>query len=115
MTTLDLEQNKLNRELSFRLGEAFAVLENTKKAQILFDLLLSPTEKERISKRLAILKELRKATSYKGIKSTYHVSDNTIAQMSNALKEAPAEALRVVDRLIKEDLVQKGDDLRFQA
>ncbi len=115
MTTLDLEQNKLNRDLSIRLGEAFAVLEDSKKAHALFGLLLSPTEKERISKRLGILKELRKDTSYKKIKSAYHVSDNTIAQMSNALKEAPAEALRVIDRLVKEELVQKGNDLRFQS
>ena len=115
MNTLKLEQDKLNRDLSLRLGAAFAVLEDSKKAQILFTLLLSPTERERISKRLAILKKLRKDTSYKKIKTDYHVSDNTIAQMSNALKEAPAEALRIIDRLVKEDLLQKGSDLRFQS
>ena len=112
MNTLDLEQDKLNRDLSIRLGEAFAVLED---AKTLFNLLLSPTEKERISKRLGILKELRKDTSYKNIKAAYNVSDNSIAQMSNALKEAPVEALRIIDRLVKEDLVQKGNDLRFQS
>jgi Trp operon repressor len=115
MNTLELEQDKLNRDLSYRLGEAFAVLEDAKKAQTLFNLLLSPTEKERISKRLGILKELRKDTSYKNIKAAYNVSDNSIAQMSNALKEAPAEALRIIDRLVKEDLIQKGNDLRFQS
>lgn len=115
METLDLEQDKLNRDLSCRLGDAFAALEESKKVQILLKVLLSPTERERISKRLAILKELRKDTSYKKIKAAYHVSDNTIAQMSNALKEAPAEALRIIDSLVKEDLIQKGDDLRFQS
>ncbi len=113
MKSVKPEKERLQRDLLHQLGEAFALVQNSEKSKGLLNLLLSPTEKERIAKRLAILKELRRETSYSKIKETLNVSDNTIAQMSNALKQASADSLRLIDKLVKEDLLDEGKSLKF--
>ncbi|MEA2020460.1 MAG: Trp family transcriptional regulator [Patescibacteria group bacterium] len=113
MNSITPEKERLQRILITQLGEAFASIQDPEKSRILLNLLLSPTEKERIGKRLAILKELRRDTSYSKIKESLKVSDNTIAQMSNALKQSSAKSLRLIDKLIKTDLLREGKGFEF--
>ncbi len=113
MNSITPEKERLQRILFTQLGDAFAFIQDTEKSQILLKLLLSPTERERVAKRLAILKELRRDTSYNKIKESLKVSDNTIAQMSNALKQSPAKSLKLIDKLIKTDLLKEGEGFKF--
>lgn len=115
MERIKIDEEKTEREIYSRLEKGLALLEKKEEAAELLKLLFSPTEKERFAKRLEILKKLRKDSSYKEIKKTLNVSDNTIAQMSNALKVASPQALKTVDRLIREDLAEEGAGLRFST
>jgi len=113
-----MEKPKIEKELKIRnlfnsLAKAFGSINREERSKVFLELILSPTEKERIAKRVAILKELRRGSSYEEIKKNLDVSDNTIAQMSNALRQAPSQALRIIDELIKQELIEKGEELRF--
>ena len=113
MERIEINEEKTERKAMSRLEKGLALIANKKEVAEFLDLLFSPTEKERFAKRLEILKELRKKTSYKEIKRNLKVSDNTVAQMSNALKVASPQALKTIDRLIREDLTEEGAGLRF--
>ena len=105
----------MERELMSRLEKGLALLESKEEVGEFLALFFSPTEKERFAKRLEILKKLRKETPYRKIKKDLHISDNTIAQMSNALKVASPQTLKTIDRLIREDLKEGETGLRFSA
>jgi len=113
MERLDLDSKKREREIIHKLEKSLALLNSRKSVHEFLPLLFSPTEKERLAKRLEIIKRLRRGVSYREIKKELEVSDNTIAQMSNALKEASPQALITVDRLLAEDLKENGTGLRF--
>jgi len=115
MERTEIDKEKTGREILSHLEKGLTLLEKKEEVREFLDLLFSPTEKERVAKRFEILKKLRQQISYKEIKKILNVSDNTVAQMSNALKIASPQALKAIDRLIREDLEEAGVDLRFSG
>lgn len=113
MEKLEIDVRRTTLEAASRLEKSLALLADQREVQEFLNILFSPTEKERLAKRLEILKKLRQEIPYKEIKKDLKVSDNTIAEMSNALKEAPPQALRTVDRMLGEDLKEGETNLRF--
>jgi len=69
----------------------------------LFQKLFTPTEISMFTKRLAILKALRKKINYSSIRENFKVSDITISKMSNLLHDADASFLKVLDKLMKDE------------
>lgn len=106
---------KIREQTLAGLFEGLARLKTPNEAREFINLLLTPTEKERFGKRLQILKELRQAKPYKEIKEALGVTDNTIAGMSNVLKESPGGNLKILDELIRGDLLKGDQSLRFYA
>lgn len=75
------------------------------------NLLLSVLTKNEImmfSKRLAIVKCLRKGLPYGDIKRIYYVGNSTIAKLQEMLQQKNEDELKLLDRLIK------NEDLRWK-
>ncbi|MEA3485077.1 MAG: Trp family transcriptional regulator [Candidatus Aerophobetes bacterium] len=101
----EVEKEKLEE----RLWRAFSVFKNKEEGGIFLSEFLTPSESERLSKRLEVLKKLRTGASYEDIKRLLQVTDATIAQMSNLLKRAASPFLRVLDTLIQKNQVEEKE------
>jgi len=55
----------------------------------LLDRILTPTEKVMLAKRLAVLEELRKGSTYVKIAKKFRVISTTISRMSSVLQSSP--------------------------
>jgi len=113
MARTKIDERKVREEVLLRLFRAVSSLKTPQKAKEFLDLLLTPTEKERVARRLSILKSLRQDATYREIRQSLGATDNSIAEMSNLLKEAPESSLESLDKLIGEDLIEKDKSLRF--
>ena len=113
MARTKIDERKVRERVLPRLFRAVASLKTPQKAKEFLDLLLTPTEKERVARRLSILKSLHQGAAYREIRQSLGATDNSIAEMSNLLKEAPEDPLKTLDKLIREDLLEKDKSLRF--
>ena len=103
----------MREELFLALSHAIVSASDVGGAQEFLDVILTPSERENLGKRLSILKKLRREIAYREIKKSLGSTDNTIAKMSNLLKEASPRFLKFLDELVRQDLFQKDEGLRF--
>lgn len=76
-----------------------AKLKNAQEAKIFLRQMLTPTEVIMLSKRLVLLKDLRRKPPYNELKERYCVTDITIAKMANILHTAQKSFLKILSRL----------------
>ena len=88
-------------DLIFDLINAIALVNNPKKASLLLQDLLAPTEIKNISKRLRIAKLLVDGKTQKEITDEMHCSFATISKMSTWLDEAGFGVKEVITKLPK--------------
>jgi len=108
-----VEDKQVREELFSTLSCAVAAASSAGEVREFLNTILTSTEKEHLGKRVEILKSLRQKVSYDKIKKSLGSTDNTIAKMSNLLKEAPPKFLRFLDELVRQDLFQRGKGLQF--
>ena len=113
MSRTKIDERKVRERVLPRLFRAVTALKTPQKAKEFLNLLLTPTEKERVARRLSILKSLRQGATYREIRQSLGATDNSIAEMSNLLKEASESPLETIDKLIREDLLEKDKSLQF--
>jgi TrpR-related protein YerC/YecD len=76
-----MQRRKLEREF----WKALSKLKTPRKLELFFEDLLTHTEREMLVKRLQIARMLLAKKCYGEIKKKLHVTDNTIAKVSNWL------------------------------
>ncbi|MFW6109814.1 MAG: Trp family transcriptional regulator [Patescibacteria group bacterium] len=114
MVQTPIEEDNIRKKTIDRFYTAITSLKKRDNIVQFLNALLTPTEKERLAKRLEILKKLRRGSSYKEIRNSLSVTDNTIAEMSNILKEMTKKETKVLDKLIREDLLSEDKPLKFR-
>lgn len=90
-----------------RLSKGFFKQKPLEKLEIFLSHLLTDTEIETFAKRLEIIKQLRKGSTYWSIKDDVKVTNATITKMHNILMRADEEFLRSLGTLIKEDNLEE--------
>ncbi|MBI4999399.1 hypothetical protein HZB97_01360 [Candidatus Gottesmanbacteria bacterium] len=91
-------KNDLINEFWFALGKL-----NRKEIELFLKDILSPTEIMILSKRIEILKKLRKKSDYSDIRDSIKVTDSTIAKMSEKLQKANEVFMQILDYLIRDE------------
>lgn len=84
-----------------RLWEALSLREK-KEVQEFWGRILTPTEITMLAKRIEVLKQVNRGSSYSEIRDKLKVTDNTINKMSNILHRASDAFLKILLRLDKE-------------
>src|SRR3989344_6050179 len=95
-----------------RLFEGFFKQKPLEKLEVLLNHLLTDTEIETFAKRLEIIKQLRRGSTYWEIKDSVRVTNATITKMHNILMRADKDFLRSLDKLIDEDGLEEEKERR---
>lgn len=101
-----VSKKPLNRQTKYDLiNEFWFALGRLNRKEIEFFLrdILSPTEIIMLSKRIEILKQLRKKYNYGDIRDNIKVTDSTIAKMSEKLQKANEIFVKILDFLIRDE------------
>lgn len=101
-----VSRRPLNRQTKYDLiNEFWFALGRLNRKEIEFFLrdILSPTEIIMLSKRIEILKQLRKRYDYSNIRDNIKVTDSTIAKMSEKLQKANEAFIKILDYLIRDE------------
>lgn len=88
----------LINEFWFALGKL-----NRQEIELFFKDILSPTEIIILSKRIEILKQLRKRNKWMDIADNIKVTEATIAKMSEKLQKANESFIKILDFLIRDE------------
>lgn len=96
----------LSKQIKYDLiNEFWYALGRLNRGQIesFFKDILSSTEIIILSKRIEILKQLRKSNSYNDISDSIKVTEATIAKMKDKLNRADDNFLKILDYLIRDE------------
>ena len=96
----------LSKQIKYDLiNEFWYALGRLNRGQIesFFKDILSSTETIILSKRIEILKQLRKSNSYNDISDSIKVTEATIAKMKDKLNRADDNFLKILDYLIRDE------------
>jgi len=96
-----VSRKSLPQDLEKRLiGNLFSALNKLSETErvVFLDKLLTPTEKTMLAKRMAILSELGKGTTYEKVEEKYNVISATVSRMSTLLKTTP-KLLEVLSKI----------------
>lgn len=96
----------LSKQIKYDLiNEFWFVLGRLNRSEIELFLkdILSPTEIIILSKRIEILKQLRKKYDYSNIRDSIKVTDSTIAKVSEKLQKANENFIKILDYLIRDE------------
>lgn len=105
-TMTPVSRRLLSKQIKYDLiNEFWFVLGRLNRSEIELFLkdILSPTEIIILSKRIEILKQLRKKYDYSNIRDSIKVTDSTIAKMSEKLQKAGENFLKILDYLIRDE------------
>ena len=99
-TMTPVSRRLLSKQIKYDLiNEFWFVLGrlNRNEIELFLKDILSPTEIIILSKRIEILKQLRKKYDYGNIRDSIKVTDSTIAKMSEKLQKAGKSFIKILD------------------
>ena len=105
-TMTPVSRRLLSKQIKYDLiNEFWFVLGrlNRNEIELFLKDILSPTEIIILSKRIEILKQLRKKYDYGNIRDSIKVTDSTIAKMSEKLQKAGKSFIKILDYLIRDE------------
>lgn len=105
-TMTPVSKRLLSKQIKYDLiNEFWFVLGrlNRNEIELFLKDILSPTEIIVLSKRIEILKQLRRKTKYSDIGDVIKVTDATVAKMSEKLQKANESFIKILDYLIRDE------------